>query len=578
MTTFEIRRLNFTNSDIEVAAERVEQLANWPVVYTINNRHQMYVGETGHAERRLRQHRLSESKQHLENVQLILDDTFNKSACLDLESFLIRLFAGDGQYQILNRNDGVTNARYYDRDVYRQTFRQIFEELRSGGYFARSIPEIENQDLYKLSPYKSLNDSQRTAVVELVEALEHDLREGAPSLRIVSGGPGTGKTIVAIFLLKLLRDVAAFDATEGEEVDGDSVYADFFLEGTRELFRGLRIGMVVPQQSLRTSIERVFARIPALVEVPVLSAFQVGEDPEEFDLLLVDEAHRLTQFAAQAHGTLTKKYKEITRELFGWENPEITQLDWLQKKSRHCILMLDQEQAVRPRDIPADAVARLTRQAQREGRLFTLLEQMRVQSAGDFLDFVAQLLSDGPAPPLPELGDYELLLFHRLGDMRDKIREQDARHGLARLVAGYAWPWISKDHKDSYDIVADGVQLRWNSTDVDWINSRTALEEAGSIHTVQGYDLNYAGVIIGGDLGFDAESNTFTAHKDRYFDKAGKQNIKMRNQVTTDDDLLQYIRNIYRVLLTRGIRGTYVYAVDPGVRARLAEVLPSYEG
>ena len=110
---------------------------------------------------------------------------------------------------------------------------------------------------------------------------------------------------------------------------------------------------------------------------------------------------------------------------------------------------------------------------------------------------------------------------------------------------------------------------------MDWIASKTSLEEVGSIHTVQGYDLNYAGVIIGGDLRIDPETGLLVADRKNYFDAKGKASNRTRGQTTTDDDLLQYITNVYRVLLTRGMRGTYVYILDPLLRERFQQVLDS---
>src|SRR5699024_6581063 len=109
----------------------------------------IYVGETGNAERRMRQHLKSETKKHLREVRVVLDDRFNASACLDLESYLIRLLDGDGRFKLLNLNEGVTNQEYYQRSEYNETFKEIFDELRELGYFQRSIPQIENSDLFK---------------------------------------------------------------------------------------------------------------------------------------------------------------------------------------------------------------------------------------------------------------------------------------------------------------------------------------------------------------------------------------------------------------------------------------------
>jgi len=146
--------------------------------------------------------------------------------------------------------------------------------------------------------------------------------------------------------------------------------------------------------------------------------------------------------------------------------------------------------------------------------------------------------------------------------------------GLARVVAGYAWEWKSKNDKTAYDIEVDGVQLRWNSTQTDWIASKGSLDEVGSIHTVQGYDLNYAGVIIGPDLRYDADAGRMFVDRASYFDAAGKQNNKVLGKTYSDDDLLEFIENIYAVLLTRGIRGTYVYVCDPALREYLGGYIP----
>jgi DUF2075 family protein len=198
---------------------------------------------------------------------------------------------------------------------------------------------------------------------------------------------------------------------------------------------------------------------------------------------------------------------------------------------------------------------------------------MRVKGGKTYLDLARALISDDPPTSIPDLQDYEFELFDGLGAMHQRIRERDAEHGLARLVAGYAWKWRSKNKSGLHDIELDGVALDWNVSDVDWIASKTSLEEVGSIHTVQGYDLNYAGVIIGGDLRIDPETGRLVADRKNYFDAKGKADNKMRGQTTSDDDLLRYITNVYRVLLTRGMRGTYLYVVDPLLRQRVEFLL-----
>lgn len=158
--------------------------------------------------------------------------------------------------------------------------------------------------------------------------------------------------------------------------------------------------------------------------------------------------------------------------------------------------------------------------------------------------------------------------------MRDAIIERDQEFELSRLVAGYAWEWKSKRDKNALDIEIDGLQLQWNSTDKDWINSRNSVHEVGSIHTVQGYDLNYVGVIIGPDLRMDPLSGHVYFDRSNYFDKKGLENNPRLGIKYSDQDILEYIRNIYAVLLTRGIRGTFIYVCDELLRDYLLRYLP----
>jgi DUF2075 family protein len=204
----------------------------------------------------------------------------------------------------------------------------------------------------------------------------------------------------------------------------------------------------------------------------------------------------------------------------------------------------------------------------RENRFYRLLSQHRVRAGADYVAYVRAVLS-GTQSARVDFGDYDLRFFDDLGEMRQEILRLDEEEGLARLLAGYAWRWRSKNDPEAHDIELDGVRLRWNSTPVDWVSSPSSVHEVGSIHTIQGYDLNYAGVIIGPDLYWDHDRGRIAFSRADYHDVSGKKNNAMLGITYTDDDLLQYVRNIYAVLLTRGIRGTFVYVCDPGLRAHL---------
>ncbi|RMI12704.1 DUF2075 domain-containing protein [Cellulomonas triticagri] len=558
----------------DVGAPLDRRFSDWPVVYTLNGTDEVYVGESLNVVARMRQHRDDGAKDGLGTARVVVDDTFNKSACLDLESYLIRLFAGDGKYRVLNRNEGVTDADYYERARYRASFAAIVEELRTLGLFEHTVPEIENSDLFKLSPFKALTDDQAIVIESILDALFGDLASGAPSTTVVQGDPGTGKTIVAIYLLKMLSDIALADLDA--DVVPDSVFAEHFTADNRDVLRGARIGMVVPQLSLRASISRVFARTPGLERVEVLTPFEVGAAAGTFDLLLVDETHRLNHRASQATGVLNAKFASINRELFGADDLARTQLDWIVAKSRHRVFLVDSGQRVRPADLPTRVLDRLVSDADADGRYYRLSSQLRVAAGADYVAYIRDLLAPVHRPELARRAfpGYDLRHFEDMAAMRTALDAAEREHGLARLVAGFAWRWRSRRDKTAVDFEIDGVELRWNSTDKDWIASPGAAHEVGSIHTVQGYDLNYTGVIIGPELRYDPSRRRLVLDRAHYADRRGKQNNRLRGITYSDDEILELVCNVYGVLMTRGMRGTFVYACDPELRRLLAATLP----
>ena len=181
---------------------------NWPLVYFLeenNAKNQFirdaYVGETTDVINRLKAHRKSEKKQNLNSVSLIQSELFNKSATLDLESNLIRYIAADGKYTLQNGNLGISNHRFYQqKEVYWELFKDIWTDLRKIGIARHSLDHIDNSDLFKYSPYKSLSREQITSLKTIL----HCLLDDNAKVSLIQGGAGTGKSILAIFLFKLL--------------------------------------------------------------------------------------------------------------------------------------------------------------------------------------------------------------------------------------------------------------------------------------------------------------------------------------------------------------------------------------
>jgi DUF2075 family protein len=302
----------------------------------------------------------------------------------------------------------------------------------------------------------------------------------------------------------------------------------------------------------------------------VMSQFDAGMSAESFDLLIVDEAHRLGQRANQSSAIQNVKFAEINKRLFGHDEDSYTQLDWIRAKSKHQLLLIDKAQSVKPGDLPIEVTSELVDRADRSAVLFRLSSQMRVEGGNDYIEHISDVLA-GRATHKRTFGSYDFRIFDDPVEMREEIVKRDEEFGLARMVAGYAWDWISRKKGSEHipDIVIGDFAMPWNRKLVDWVSSPTALDEVGSIHTVQGYDLNYAGVIIGLDLQFDSASKKICFSRENYFDKKGVENNPRLGISYSDDEILEFVKNIYRVLLTRGIKGTYVYVCDDNLRSYL---------
>lgn len=302
----------------------------------------------------------------------------------------------------------------------------------------------------------------------------------------------------------------------------------------------------------------------------IVKPFSVGSSTEKWDLLIVDEAHRLSMRANQAFPTLNTLYVEINKKLFGKDALNYTQLDWMVAQSATQVLLLDPDQSIKPLDLPRRVIDDAIDDAKSSQTYFKLHSQLRVSAGQDYVEFIQRLLSDNPMPN-PGFGEYDLRFFDSFTEMRDEILKKNEELGLSRILAGFAWKWVSKKDPKKPDIEIEGLKLFWNRTDKDWINSKDSELEVGGIHTIQGYDLNYAGVVIGKDLGLNLVSNRIVFNRENYFDAKGTLNNRVQGITYSDEDILQYIVNIYRVLLTRGIKGTYIYVCDPELRKLIRE-------
>lgn len=560
----------------------VEKLANtkfgnkWPVVYIINNDKEAYVGETVNAYIRASQHLDNPKRQILNLINIISSEKFNKSVILDLEAFLIRYMAADNKFKLQNGNSGLQNHNYYQKELYESKFKDIWNKLKEKGIVQNDLLVIENSDLFKYSPYKSLTSDQYEIITDILKTLSEDVKNKQKSTFVVHGGAGTGKTILGVYIVKLLMEVKEKNINIEEEIVEDNIQDILKMYNSIEK---LNIGLVIPMENLRKTLKKVFKNVSGLNPNMVLSPNDVAKSHKKFDLLIVDEAHRLRKRKnLTQYGSFDQNNKKFNL------GKEGTELDWIRLQSQYQILLYDEEQSIKPTDVNREEFIKIEKEKSTHN--YQLKTQLRCLLGGDtYVSYIKEIFSNNPPKEKINFNEYELKIFDNVDEMISNIKSKNGIYGLCRNVAGYAWKWNSKGKKlpmhvtkkevqkmkdnDVFDIEIDGYKYIWNSQPTDWINSENSINEIGSIHTTQGFDLNYTGLIIGNELKYDDINQRLIVDRKNYYDTKGKAD-------TSDEELLNYILHIYQTMCTRGMRGTYLYVCDSKLKEYLSKYIDTY--
>lgn len=544
----------------DIGIEKIRSLSygmNWPIVYILNGDKEVYVGETTNAYRRMKQHKRNPLRKRLDKANIIYDSEFNKSAILDIESLLINYMLADQKYKLQNISSGINSqSDYYLRENYLNKFDDIWEVLFKRGLVNHERIYLENLDIFKFSPYKRLTEDQHIVAIEIIKTLIENKSKNDQSTFFVSGVPGTGKSVLAVYLMKLL--IESQQAINELSFDDDNINFITLLNLISQYHGKLKVGLVIPMESLRKTLKNVFKQVHGLKANMVIAPSEVIK--KHYDILIVDEAHRLRRRVNLMPG-LAHTFDNVN-DYLKIENGD--ELDWIMRSSDYQIFFYDSNQSVKPSDVRKEKFREIINQV---GTIqFTLTSQMRVKGGDYYISSIYKLLEQKLNKQI-EVENYELKIFDDVEDMYQLIRLKNKEDGLCRMVSGYAWPWKTKEvnyedikKQNLYDIVINDYHYIWNHTNKDWVNSLNAINEIGCIHTVQGYDLNYVGVIIGNEIKYDSISQNIYIDEKNYFDRNGKKSLQ------TQKELFDYIINIYKVLLTRGIKGTYIYICNHELR------------
>jgi len=524
--------------------ENLKEYEGHCVAYLINNNKQIYIGETSHLKNRFKDHTKSKEQYKFSRSRIIMSDYFNKSAVYDVETKLIEYIFADKKFEVINKKTNQSSHEYFMKtEINDVLFKNLWDKLRHDGLAINSLSYLENTELFKYSPFKEFSQHQLNVIQAILNLISFEtdvdliafdgstvkqrkLSETDKSI-IIKGGAGTGKTIL---ITKLVNEL-------------EKVYQ----------VKGISIGICVPQTSLQGTFKKLLKEMK--LNAKILRPIDLSKNlDEKFDLLIVDESHRLK-----------RHFNKQTKDLKHLEGGKFTEFDFAQIKSKHLILMFDENQTVRPADITRDNL-KLT-----DFHQFELHQQFRVKKGRNYLKFIQSLLQiTEDKPNFDDLGNYTFEIVDGIKELHNIIKQKNDEFELCRISSGYYKPWISKTNKKLYDFDENGYKLQWNTSLEGWVQSQNAINEVGCIHTLQGQDLNYAGVIIGNDICFDEMDGKIKINKSNYFDRNGTPINGTDNE---NLQLTQLIKNIYYVLLSRGMLGTYIYIEDVKLKSYMKSIL-----
>lgn len=514
-------------------------------LYILENGKEAYVGESKDSDRRGGEHN-SQSIRNLyrqykfKRMHVITGQLSEETPAKHYENLLIKLMKIDGKFIIVNHDEG-ERQHYYRKNEFELYFDKLWLQLENRGLVkTKEFEAITNASTYKYSPHTVLTEAQQNTLAAILRVI--DSGETTPHRSdfknrpvLIPGDAGTGKTLVAASLFYHLRN--------------------------SERHKDKKIGLVYANPATRSEMQTVFKNTTGLHKKDVIGPADASK--QYYDIIICDEAQRLRR--GKNLGVYYKHFKQVNERFNLDKNHD--ELDWLLANSGCQIFFYDEKQIVAASDIPHESFQQRLLHRKRGIRPVALKEQMRIAAGDRYVPYIYDLLYQRTKETLT-FTNYDFRLYNSFPTMVELIEQKEQSDGLSRLCSSYAWEWKGRETAEEPDILIEGVEIRWNGQTAGWLSNEKAKKEMGSLYSLAGLDLNYAGVVIGPDLYFDRTDNKIKARRASFFDHKVKTGAP-------DEELRNYILNTYAVLLTRGIKGTFVYVCDDALREYFREFIPS---
>lgn len=373
-------------------------------------------------------------------------------------------------------------------------------------------------------------DEQVVAYDKIMKAIRESKEDDSKHVIIITGGPGTGKSVLAINVLaRCIIDMKLNASYITKNMAPRKCYANLLAKGNAKKMINLQKAIQSPW---------------CLPNTPYNS----------LDVGIFDEAHRMQK----------KPYRYYGNDM----------LEDAIKASKVSVFFVDEDQRITVEE--KYSVDSIIAYAKRENAIvhkpFELSSQFRCDGSDGYISFVNNLLEiKQTANTRFEFNKLKVIPYDDPVKMRDDLRELNKKNNKTRMIAGYCYDWNVKKHRGDWDIIiGDNFKAKWNlENDDHWAVNPNSFEEIGCIHTCQGMEFDYVGVFIGKDLYYDGQhirTNRNAISKD-------DSTSGIRLSTTSDEDADKLIRRTYKVLLTRGIKGCFIYCEDKGLREYLKQQL-----
>lgn len=539
---FEKRDFNYESYD----RLEIDTLRNYPIVYILyneNSRPSAYIGQTVQAVRRLKNHLSNSKRKSLTHSILIGHDKFNQSATYNIESNLINYFIADNQFKLQNLSQTNTKVmhNYYEKSYYNdQLFRDLWDKLIEEQIVTDTIENLQNKDIYKLSPYKELSPDQLHIKNQVLDYCKQKIKITGNHVITVEGDAGTGKSVLLSSLFNTIQDLANDEASD--------------LNGTNNF-------LLVNNGEMIKTYENIAKSLPNLkkkqIQKPTSLINKLEKGTEIADIVLIDEAHLLL--------TKEDKYNNFHHQ---------NQLDEIIKRSKITIVIFDPKQVLKIKSYwNENLLETITKNYSSES--LQLTDQMRMHASPETVKWIDRFVAK-EVLPLPRDSKYELKIFEDPCKFKDAILKKNHEVGLSRIVSTF--DYLHKKDNHTYMVDEEGINMPWNNTtsSVAWAENKNSVREVGSIYTVQGFDLNYVGVVLGPSVSYDEEKQQLIIDPSKYKDKGAFTSRSDFEQVKIEQTKEEIILNSINVLMKRGIHGLYIYATDPNLRKKLLSLKGEY--